>query len=387
MSTETQEPVKATAKKRIHPTLMPKKTSVLVSVIIPTYQEAENLPILIPKLCNSLDQNEIDAEILIVDDNSPDQTVQVCQSLSELYPVRLLVRKQERGLSSAVLHGMRQATGKILLVMDADLSHPYQKVPELVAALMENQGDFVIGSRYVPGGTTDDAWSLFRWLNSKVATGMSRGLTSARDPMAGFFALKRSTFENARDLNPIGYKIGLELIVKCDCKKVYEVPIHFQDRLHGESKLSLVEQIKYLRHLGRLYRFKMGEWFTPLSFAAVGASGVIVDLFVLTLLMFSLSFPIARALAIFAAMSWNYLGNRLLTFSHRPNHAPLKQYLLYCGCSLLAASVSWTISSYLWEAHAQLIKYPAVAALAGIGAGVILNFVFSNFMVFPRKKT
>lgn len=362
------------------------ETLPLVSVIVPTYKEAQNLPILIPKICDALESQGMSAEILIVDDNSPDDTVYTCQVLSDLFPVTLLVRTEERGLSSAVLHGMKHAAGDVLLVMDADLSHPPEKVPELVKAIVEKQGDFVIGSRYVPGGTTDDSWSLLRWVNSKVATEMSRGLTSARDPMAGFFALPRQAFLDAQQLNPIGYKIGLELIVKCHCKNVCEVPIHFRDRLHGESKLSFSEQIKYVRHLGRLYRYKMGEWFAPLSFAAVGASGMIVDLILLTIFMLSLSFPAARALSIFVAMSWNYLGNRFLTFADRHHHAPIRQYLMYCGCSLFAASVSWGISSYLWEFHASQLRYPAVAAIAGIGAGVILNYLSSHFLVFPRKR-
>ncbi|MBL4886587.1 MAG: glycosyltransferase family 2 protein [Planctomycetaceae bacterium] len=361
-------------------------TQLLVSIIVPTYEEAENLPILIPQVWEAITSSGMTAEILVVDDNSQDDTVRVCNTLSHLYPIKLFVRTQERGLSSAVLHGMNQATGQVLLVMDADLSHPPEKVPELVAAILEKQGDFVIGSRYVPGGTTDDSWSFFRWINSKVATGLSRGLTTARDPMAGFFALSRKSFEHAMELNPIGYKIGLELIVKCKCKQVCEVPIHFRDRIHGESKLTLSEQFKYLRHLGRLYRHKMGEWFTPLAFAAVGASGMVVDLVLLSVFMLSLSFPAARALAIFAAMTWNFLGNRYLTFATRHNKAPLKQYLMYCGCSLLTASASWSISTYLWELHAQLLRLPAVAAIVGIAAGVILNYLFSNFLIFPRKR-
>lgn len=198
-------------------------------------------------------------EMLIVDDNSADGTVALCERLSRDYPVRLLVRTEERGLSSAVVHGLNHAKGSVLLVMDADLSHPPEKVPELVAAVLEQQGDFVIGSRYVPGGSTDDEWGLFRWLNSRVATWLARGLTSSRDPMAGFFALSRQTWENAEQLSPIGYKIGLELIVKCGCRSVAEVPIHFRDRVHGESKLSLKEQLNYIRHLRAFVQIQTGE--------------------------------------------------------------------------------------------------------------------------------
>ena len=146
--------------------------------------------------------------------------------------------------------------GNWCVVMDADLSHPPEAIPGMIARL-DDGADFVIGSRYVSGGTTDSNWGLLRWLNSKVATWLARPLTRAKDPMAGFFALRRTTFERATALNPIGYKIGLELLVKCRCVRVDEVPIHFADRQHGESKLSFREQLRYLQHLGRLYSHRI----------------------------------------------------------------------------------------------------------------------------------
>src|SRR5262245_58091446 len=124
---------------------------IAVSVIVPTYREADNLPVLVPRVVAALRQAHLDGEILIIDANSPDATAQVCAELAQQYPVRLVVRTDERGLSSAVLHGMRLARGEVFVVMDADPSHPPEKVPELVAALGEGDADFVIGSRYVRG--------------------------------------------------------------------------------------------------------------------------------------------------------------------------------------------------------------------------------------------
>lgn len=230
-----------------------------VSVIVPTYREAENLPVLVPRVAAALEQASLRGEIIVVDDNSPDATEQVCSQLAAQYPVRLEVRKHDRGLSSAVLHGMRLATGEVLVVMDADLSHPPESIPELVRVLKADDTDFVIGSRYVRGGSTADDWGLFRWLNSKVATLLAWPLTSVSDPMAGFFAIRRSLFETGTHLDPIGYKIALELIVKCHCKYVREVPIAFTNRLHGESKLTFKEQVNYIRHLKRLYGYKIGR--------------------------------------------------------------------------------------------------------------------------------
>ncbi|MBL9121952.1 MAG: polyprenol monophosphomannose synthase [Phycisphaerae bacterium] len=189
------------------------------------------------------DISGLDIDLLIMDDNSRDGSAEFVESL-RLPWVQLVTRTTDRGLSPSVVDGLRRARGDVLIVMDADLSHPPEKVPELVRAVATGDADFVIGSRYVAGATTDENRGLFRWLNSKVATLIARPLTTAKDPMAGFFALRRQTLDQAPYLNPVGYKIALEFRVKCNCRKVAEVPIHFADRQFGESKLSFKEQMK-----------------------------------------------------------------------------------------------------------------------------------------------
>lgn len=362
------------------------KAPVLVSVIVPAFREAENLPVLIPRVCDALRQAGMSAEVIVVDDDSRDGTPQVMETLGGNFPVRLIVRRGERGLSSAVIRGLREACGKVLVCMDADLSHPPEMVPRLVSAVLDPQGgDFVIGSRYVAGGSTDDDWGLFRWLNSKVATLLALPLTRARDPMAGFFALHRDTFASAAQLDPIGYKIGLELMVKCGCRRVREVPIHFRDRLHGESKLSLREQFNYLRHLARLYRHRLGRLAQPLLFLTVGASGMIVDLLLLTLLVAWIGFRPARAIAIAAAMTWNFALNRRFTFAGARKGSLPRQYVLFCLSCGLGAVVNWSVSSWLWAGWGDVLGYPAVAAAAGIAAGVGLNYACSARFVFRSR--
>jgi len=168
--------------------------------------------------------------------------------------------------------------------MDVDLSHPAEAIPQMLAKLEEG-ADFVFGSRYVDGGSTADNWGFLRWLNSRVATLLARPLTAVRDPMAGFFALRRTTFEGGRDRNPIGYKIGLELLVKCRCERAVEVPIHFEQRKVGRSKLSLRQQLLYLKHLRRLFIFKYGVWSQLAQFLVVGGIDTAVNLAVLTMLL------------------------------------------------------------------------------------------------------
>jgi len=222
----------------------------VVSVVVPTFREAANIAELVERIGRAVP----DSEIIIVDDNSNDGTDEVVRKLDRAR-VRLHVRTTERGLSSAVIAGCRLANAPLIVVMDADLSHPPEAIPAMIAQL-ESGGDFVIGSRYIAGGSTDSAWTFFRRINSLSATVLARPLTKLSDPMSGFFAMRTADFGATKDLNPIGYKIALEMLVKGPFRTPREVPIHFADRKRGESKLSLKEQIRYIRHLARLYRFK-----------------------------------------------------------------------------------------------------------------------------------
>ncbi len=228
---------------------------IAVSVIVPTYKEADNLRLLAGRIFAALHHAGLRGELIIVDDDSRDGTEQIAAELAQSQPVRLIVRQGERGLASAVLRGFEAAEHDLFVVMDADLSHPPERIPALVEPIRTGRADFVIGSRYVEGGRTRD-WGWLRRLNSLAATLLARPLTRVRDPMAGFFCLHRETWRRADPLNPLGYKIGLELLVKARCREVREVPIEFSDRLHGRSKLTLRQQFLYLRHLLRLYAYR-----------------------------------------------------------------------------------------------------------------------------------
>tara|TARA_R110000868_G_scaffold297999_1_gene558280 strand:- start:70786 stop:71925 length:1140 start_codon:yes stop_codon:yes gene_type:complete len=358
-----------------------------LSIIVPTYCEAENLTVLIPRVNRVLTEAELDAEIIVVDDDSPDETIQVCEKLAENCPLRLITRKNERGLSTAVIAGLNAASGGILLVMDADLSHPPEKIPELVSALNQRQADFVIGSRYVEGGATDQSWGWFRKWNSRVATWLSRPFTSARDPLAGFFAIKRQTYLKAHQiLNPVGYKIGLELIVKCRCRNVVEIPIEFTDRVAGSSKLSFKEQLRYLKHLKRLFDFKYQNYAYFTQFALIGLTGVFVNLQMLALLSNWMISPIAVALAIWTSMSTNFLLNRNITFSYARHKPFLKQYLSYCGSCLTGAVFNWLTTMVLSRSFQFFEKRILLAAFIGILVGMGFNFLLCRYLVFSKHK-
>lgn len=229
---------------------------VAVSVVVPALNEAPNLSALLERIDTALAGRRY--EVVIVDDASRDGTVELLEGLRGRFPVRLHVRRQPTGgLSGAVLHGLKLARGEFLVVMDADLQHPPERIPDLLRPLEQDDAEFVLGSRYVPGGRTESQWGRLRRINSRIATALARPFApGVRDPMSGFFALRRRTFDRARNLNPVGYKIALELICKCRAGRVVEVPIDFGVRRAGESKLDLRQQVRYIDHLSRLSDFR-----------------------------------------------------------------------------------------------------------------------------------
>jgi len=245
-----------------------------VSIVVPVYREAENLPVLVAGVFGAMAGAGLSGEMILVDDDSRDGTSEAVARLAERFPVRLITRTHERGLSTAVVRGFEAAVNPILVCMDADLSHPPDALPALIAPVRSGAADFCIGSRYAPGGTTADDWGLGRWLNSRVATWLALPLVRVHDPMAGFFCTRREVLERARQagLSPIGYKIGLEILVKAGCRRVMETPIRFADRLHGQSKMTVRQQVEYLRHLWRLYRFR---WPIGVPVALLTGAGVV----------------------------------------------------------------------------------------------------------------
>jgi dolichol-phosphate mannosyltransferase len=234
-----------------------------ISIVVPTLNEAENLPSLLQRIDAALAARSY--ELLVIDDGSRDGTPEVCAALAEHYPLFLQVRREPiGGLSGAVLAGFSLSRGRVLVAMDADLQHPPEKLPALVDPLLAGDADFTLGSRYIAGGRIHQRWGLLRRLNSWVAMALARPLVgTVKDPTSGFFALRREVFQRAEGLNPLGYKIALELICKCPIRELREVPIDFGQRSYGHSKLTLRQQLAYLEHLTCLYRLRFPR-FAPL---------------------------------------------------------------------------------------------------------------------------
>src|SRR5881392_2424634 len=214
----------------------------LVSIIVPTRNEAENIAPLVEQIVSSAAPFH---EILFVDDDSTDGTRNAVRLLAASYPIRLIEQdRAEVGLAAAIMSGARAAQGEILLVMDADLSHPPERIKDLLAPLFAGTADIVIGSRYVTGGSTP-GWPLWRLLLSRAASMLAYPLTGVRDSMGGFFAIARSRL---LELAPptSGFKIVFETIVRADgTLRVREIPITFRERIRGRSKMSLGVALRF----------------------------------------------------------------------------------------------------------------------------------------------
>ncbi len=238
-----------------------------LSVVVPAYDEATNITPLAKRLFKATERAHIRAELIVADDESKgshDTKLAVQALQKEGFDVRLRARKrhQGRGLSSAVLLGFSDARHPVLLCMDADLQHEPEAVPDVAAPVLAGDADFAVGSRHVGGGGLGFKWSLSRRVISAGATLLAAPLTPSTDPMSGFFCLSKETLARGDDasINPTGFKIGLELMVRCGCKRIVDVPITFQERVAGESKLTLEQNVLYLRQLFTLYIFKYGAY-------------------------------------------------------------------------------------------------------------------------------
>jgi dolichol-phosphate mannosyltransferase len=358
-----------------------------ISIIVPTFREAENLPLLLPAIVEAMASRGWEWETIIVDDNSPDATPQVLAQLASEFPqCRSLIRTTERGLSSAVIAGLGLARHEFLVVMDADLSHPADAIPALIDALLQNHADFVIGSRYVAGGSTQD-WSRLRWLNSVAATLLAKPLVgSIKDPMAGFFAFRAASLPDSDPLNPIGYKIALELLCKTRVvpERVAEVPILFRNRVHGESKLTFKEQFRYLEHLSRLYDYKFPKASPRLKFliaAGCGSVGCIATLAALHRLGAPTPLSIAAGLI---AMSLVTLAFFIRYVRTQRDFLVMKQpYTEFLCISLAEFLAGWIAATTI---HARLQTRIALALLIVLAVRYTLRKLFLHDLRGIRGK-
>jgi len=356
--------------------------NVILSLIVPTRNEAGNIDELLHQVTAVLEASQWDYEVLVADGNSTDGTQARVLEWANRYPVRLIRSDASAGLAGDVFVAARHARGRIVAVMDADLSHPPGKLPELVEPILNNRADMVIGSRYVEGGATP-GWALRRRLTSRIATLLARPFVSVKDPLSGFFAIRREQLlELASEAH--GFKIALEAAARGDDElRIQEVPIHFTDRAQGHSKFGRKQVFEYLRQLSALAggTVSMG---TGLRFALVGLSGMAVDFLLFNVLLtMGLGIVPAHIAAFLVATVTNYFLNARWAFarSARDLHRPVSgQYVRFMVVCLLALFLRGTVLAALTEGAGWP---PQIAILVAIFAAAAVNFIGFAFFVFP----
>jgi dolichol-phosphate mannosyltransferase len=222
-----------------------------LTMVVPTYNERDRIKELVEAVFASCASHGIALELVIVDDNSPDGTGVIADELARTRRIRVIHRAGKLGLGTAVMEGFRAASASIVGVMDADFSHPPSLIPGLLATLRTTNADLVVGSRYVPGGSTPN-WPVKRRLLSRAACMLARPLSPIRDAASGFFLI-RGDIAKAVSIKAGGFKICLEIVVRAWPRRLVEVPYRFDDRELGESKMSVREALGYLVQLRDLY--------------------------------------------------------------------------------------------------------------------------------------
>ena len=380
-----------------------KQSEAQVSVIIPTYNESENI-IQILKSIGEFLPKDVEVEAIVVDDNSPDGTGKVVEDYitdtrnEAGYSINIIHRETKSGLSSAILDGIQHSSAETIVVMDSDFSHPPKIIPQLVEEIKTSGYDIAIASRYTEGGEVS-GWSTKRKLISKGATGIAKaGLgVNESDPMSGFFAFKRKILEGIK-FDAIGYKMLLEILVKTKGAKVKEIPYTFTDRARGSSKLDSSTMFDFVTSVWKLYRYghttKVSDTRTSVRFISkagrfytVGASGLLVNYLVSLLFadaVVNFWYIHATIIGIAISMTSNFILNKIWTFEDRNFEAKktLVQYGKFVGFSSLGALIQLGMVYVLVDNY-QII-YPLALIIAVIIAASS-NFILNKKWTFKEE--
>jgi len=365
----------------------PQQAGLRVSVIVPTLDEVDNIGVLVDELARAFAGESYGCEILVADGGSKDGTRAKVASLECPFPLRLIECSGSGGLAGDVLEAARQARGEVVVVLDADLSHPPSRAPELARAVLEGRADMAIGSRYCKQGSTP-GWPLSRRLMSRAAGLLVWPLQDARDPLSGFFAVGRERLV-ASCAHARGFKLGLELLLRGgESLRVHEIGIAFHDRERGASKLSSAQARDYVRGVLRLATGEAGQR-TAARFALVTLLGMFVDLVIFRSLLGSQEgMPGAQALAFLVASLSTYLGHAWWGLrSSRPGAAAIdgRTHLRFLAVALMAFALRGAVIGHAVSAQ---LPWQLMLPLA-IGVSALVQVLGSFFFVFraPDART
>jgi dolichol-phosphate mannosyltransferase len=357
----------------------------MLSLIIPTYNESQSIKTTIKEQLRILKKAKIPFEIIVADDNSPDNTANIVKKAFKKESVKVLLRKKNKGLSPAVIEGFSIAKGNILAVMDGDGQHDPNILPKMYK-LIKNK-DLVVATRYAKGGSVGE-WNTSRTAISKFASLLAKPFllkNPVSDPMAGFFMLKKELFmKSKKELQSKGYKILLDLLfVNYNNKlSIAEVPYTFRKREEGESKLGLKVSIQYILMLVKEAYRRHKEF---VFFGIVGGLGTIVNLLMLYLGIEFLGFVelIASIVAIEISIIHNFFLNNFWTFKKRKHKKNfLERFLWFQFGSLATMSINAIV---FYIGFSLLGIHYLIAQLIGIIIAFLLNFLLSSKIIFKKE--
>jgi dolichol-phosphate mannosyltransferase len=412
--------------------LISKLREIDVSIIIPTYNESENILKLIDAIKANLPDNIV-TEIIIVDDNSPDGTgiivedyIRTFESSTSLYgpqlntplkfvdnnvndlksttfQIKIIHRKNKFGLIPAILNGIALSAGKYVLIMDADFSHPPETIPILIHELITDPDSIVVASRYVLGSSIR-GWPYKRRLLSTSAVKIAQHslrVQNINDPISGFFAISRSVIENV-NIDSAGYKILLEILVKVKGMKVKEIPYTFVNRKSGTSKLDSTVVLDYIRSVWRLYRYgqktrnkrktevekrnsvrflsKVGRFYT------VGASGLALNFlisYILSNTIANMWYIHATIIGIACSVTTNFIFNKIWTFEDKkfPIRSTIHQYGLFVLISTFGAALQLGLLYMFVQSGIQF----GLSLIFAVALASANNFLLNKKLTFHEK--
>ncbi|MCS7200986.1 MAG: glycosyltransferase family 2 protein [Patescibacteria group bacterium] len=352
-----------------------------LSIIIPTLNEKDNIPSLIKELEQTVEKLPILTEIIFVDDGSTDGTIDILRSISSKNKcINLIIRNSKYGLGSAIMDGIKVAKGDLICVMDADLSHPPSAIFSMLKAIMVDDVDMVVGSRYL-GESQIKNWSFFRRLLSKIGTIFASLITDIRDPLSGFFMIRRDVIENC-NINFQWFKICLEIISKAKFRgKIVEVPYTFTDRKAGKSKMNLkIVLLSFYQILSLILSGKNSNFKKFIKFCLIGSIGLIINLTIFYILVnyFNWWYMSSALISFIFAVTSNYFLNRYWNFKSA-NIKIIPSYFKFILFSLLGLCIN-IIFLYLFV---EFFRIPTLMAqFLAILCASLWNFINSKKFVF-----
>ncbi len=369
---------------------MSSESKYLISIILPTFNEADNVLPLVQRIKEAMQPTNYSYEMIFVDDSN-DHTPQIIQKIAQENTEVKFIPGNKQGLSPAFIKGFANAQGKYIVCMDTDLQHPPSLIPKLISEL-QNKNELVIASRYIPGGSNEGLgklWSFYGLYRRAVSLSMGYltkilfiPIRKTTDPMTGYFAFQKTIIKNI-EIEPRGFKILVEILMRAKPNKVTEIPLKFQPRENEESKATLKQGLEFFKHLSRLF-IQLPEAARFEKFCLVGLSGVLINLGLLYLFVefFNIQKTIAFTASILISILTNYFFNS--RFTYRDNRSSsrresLKRLSYYYAFSFLTMFV--TLSIY-HELINNFHLYYIFSALLAIAFTTVLNFTLVTKVIW-----